>query len=156
MSELLLELKPGCSGCPQQAEAQHELLMLSLSKRIMLATGSTMVGESGEQFDEFLTLQLPADEVDEAKQNIRKFVGNNLEDIDRRMDEVRSTSQELTASCDGRLRMRAAKAGVVYTVSICTASSVREVDEYEDGQALTAYVLATPGEKMGLESGTES
>lgn len=101
MSELLLELKSACSGCPQQAEAQHELFMLSCTRAIMLAAGTSMVGESGEQFDEFLASQLPADEVDNAKQNTRKFVGNNLEDIDRRIDEVHSTSQGLTDSCDG-------------------------------------------------------
>lgn len=146
MSELLLELKSGCISCPQQADIQKDLLKFSLIKHFLELGGESLVGESGEEFDKFITTQVPAEDVTMLSQNIRKLVGNSLDDIDSKIDAVQARSKELGDSCGGIFKMRASKDGICYKVGVCTSSVLRQSNDNYDGNALTANILATPQE----------
>lgn len=129
-----------CNGCPIQCELKSQIAELVFAKHLATVLGGSLIGESGERFDEILDEHLPEDAAEAFKRNARDAVSRGMDDIDH---EIEATTQEINAnalSCEGNLKMRAAKGDVSYTVSVCTSARVH----LRDGgpQHLPAHIQA--------------
>lgn len=113
-----------CRNCGVQCEKARELGMLMAIQVGIEHLAGRLVGEDGQQFDEFLETVIPDDHVDEAKKVIRKNVSSDMDDID---DQIERKKDEIAANaraCSGTLNMQAKKDGVTYTAFVCTSARV--------------------------------
>lgn len=122
--EIELQMPQKCLGCPIQCELKTQVGSLLFEKHLAESVGGSLVGEMGERFDAMVESQLPEEEAEQIKQSARQAVSKGIDNID---SEIASTRQEIDSnvlSCNGVLKMRAAKAGIRYTVSVCTSRRV--------------------------------
>lgn len=145
-SELFgIDLPDKCMGCAVQCENVAELGKLMANKDMGNMIGESLVGEEGREFDEMLETKLPEKIAAEAKTNLRQLVGDGLEDIDRRITDVKDKITADALACDGVLKMRATKGDVIYTVSVCTSQREYTRDSSAP-EHLSVHVNATSRE----------
>jgi len=84
--------------------------------------GSSLVGDSGERFDDMVEARVPEEDVEEVKQGVRRSVSESLEELDEGIEAIKDDITANAVACSGVLKMRASKAGVTYTVNVCTSS----------------------------------
>lgn len=113
-----LNLPEKCNGCAVQCDNVAQLAGLMIHKEM-----GNKIGESvmDEDFETFLGESLPSDVADEALVHLRQSIGEGLDDIDDRIEEIKDIISADSLACDGVLKMRAAKGDVLYTVSVCTS-----------------------------------
>lgn len=113
-----------CQGCGVQCEAGSRLLSLLFMKHMANRAGESLIGEDGQAFDAMIDEQVPTEFAEEIKQSIRKMVGEDMSDLDQRIDEAKQDKAANELACDGVLKMRASKGDVTYTVNVCTSPRV--------------------------------
>lgn len=145
-SEFLgIDLPDKCMGCAVQCENVAELAKLMARQEMGNRVGESLVGDEGKEFDEMLEANLPKEVAAEAKTNVRQVVGDGLEDVDRRITDVKDKITADALACDGVLKMRATKGDVIYTVSVCTSQREYTRDSSAP-EHLSVHVNATSRE----------
>ena len=66
-------------------------------------------------------------------QDIRAFEGKNMEWTQKHIAEINDGLAMLTFGCDGLLKMRAARGGIVFTATVCAAPIHLEREASDDG-----------------------
>jgi hypothetical protein len=143
---LSLTIPDACKDCPVLHEMKLGLVSLLLEKRLMEDAAATMVGEQGEAFDRYVEEAVPEDiDPDRIKTFARKEMGKDLEILDRDITAATDTINATTLSCNGVLKMRAAKDDVTYTVAICTSQRVHLLNsEHPHHSAANIWAKTNP------------
>jgi hypothetical protein len=127
MSELGRELvfvPEKCGGCGVQCDLSMDLARAMAMKQAVEHAGGGLVGEAGERFDAMIEATVPEEIADEAKEGIRKSVGEGIGEVDRTIEGIQDEINANALACSGVLKMRASREGVTYTVSVCTSPRI--------------------------------
>jgi hypothetical protein len=108
--------------------------------------GESLVGEDGQEFDQWIEDTIPPEMADEAKTEFRKDVGDTIAEI---YERIEAGQQEIAANamaCSGVLRMRATKDHVTYIVNLCTSPRVHVLGR-EKPMHISLHVSANPAKE---------
>lgn len=110
-----------CSDCGVQCELGAQLTRMLIIKHMMTHAAESLIGQSGESFNATIDANAPAEIADQIKQLTREATAGNLDEIDRQIEVAKEEITANSSSCSAPLKMRTSKAGVSYTVSVCTS-----------------------------------
>ncbi len=122
ISEITIPNK--CRKCAVQNELKSEIKFLSNKLTGILNFGMEFVGESGQQFDNLIDLEVPKEYTEEFKKGYRQSISQNIEVIDKLIQQKTDKINANSRSCTGTLSMRGTKDNIEYLVRICTSSNV--------------------------------
>ena len=130
----LIEAPLDCMiNCPTLGEATARLTSLRLASFAMTKLGEEFMEEMPEEqkldymrhleeshADELAEEGLSAAEaVELTEKEARKLAGDTLAEVQDKLAEQEKLVEKLTESCPGKIKLRGAKNGIEYTVTIC-------------------------------------
>ncbi len=117
------EIPPKCQDCGIQCDLASKILKLAVAGELVEGIGGSLLGESGEKFNEMLRFKVADEEIaDRMAESTRQGVGDSLEKIERQVEDIKEDSAAYALACQGILKMQATKGDVTYTVSVCTSA----------------------------------
>jgi hypothetical protein len=127
-----LDFPEGCNDCGVQCRIGKRLAVLHIMKAAGLQSAERMVGNDAVEFETQVRESLPADLSDEEvggiMTDIRTSTAESLDSLDSEIKAMEQERDGHAMSCDGVLKMRAAKEGIMYTVSVCTSKRVHTLN----------------------------
>ncbi len=107
-----------CDGCATQCNLRNRLAALFLAKFTAEHIGGELMGED---FDNAISVLVPEEHLEEVKEGLRQSAGESLEQLDEQIGATKTRMSNLSETCSGRFKMRAARHGVMYSAIVCTS-----------------------------------